>query len=195
MTSKLQILRFRQLQPDILGSHIFYYFSCFLIFSPFWNSPHCFRILNSLLSPTDFANPSCCRWQKSNLNKLETKKKENSAWNLLYRCEGYFTYSEGKNVGKPQEHCSNHLWPDGTHATLTWWFPHCWWWVGQRGGWGGSSQKRYALSRHTRKMFTEVNSDFEINYNVYATYLQNDSMKLIIVIVFYFYKIVHRISL
>lgn len=26
-------------------------------------------------------------------------------------------------------------------------------------------------------MFTVVSSDFEINYNIYPTYLQNDSMK------------------
>lgn len=39
--------------------------------------------------------------------------------------------------------------------------------------------------RETPKMFTVVSNDFEINYNVYPTYLQNDSMKPVILT---FYK-------
>lgn len=40
-------------------------------------------------------------------------------------------------------------------------------------------RRRHALWQ-TKTMFTAINNDFEINYDLYYTYLQNGSMKLMI---------------
>lgn len=41
------------------------------------------------------------------------------------------------------------------------------------------------FGRPKKKMFTEANNNFEINYNVCFTFLQNDSVELKIIIIFY----------
>ena len=59
--------------------------------------------------PTQGLNPGLlhCRQMLYHLSHQGSHYKVKFAtWNLLYGCGGYFTYSESKNVAKPQKHVS-----------------------------------------------------------------------------------------
>lgn len=93
---------------------------------------------------------------------------------------GYFTHFEGRNVAKPQEHCPNHPRPGWTQAILTWWLPHYWWslaWASETGELRWQFPEEGMLFGR-QKVFTTVNtSDFEIDYNIFPTYLHDYLMQ------------------